>query len=87
MKDWCTWFPEYVHVFIGFLKTKKVYIGDCCKLHDYTCSTKRFYVCLVRKVGRTWANIITTGGALGCWVKQTKYMFKKAFRWLYDYSR
>ena len=68
MKDWCTWFPD---IYFG------VYIGDCCHIHDDTCSSRKFFNCLRKKVGYFSAVYITAGGALGCWVKYTSKMFRK----------
>ena len=65
MKDYCTLFPEY---WFG------TYIGDCCKGHDKDCGTHNFYKCLRRKIGRVGSLLITLGGGLGCWVKETKIM-------------
>jgi hypothetical protein len=63
-KDWCTAFPD---TYFG------KYIGDCCKEHDETCSTKKFYKCLSKKVNKISAIMITIGGALGCIFKYKKY--------------
>ena len=62
-KDYCTMFPE---------NWKGVYIGDCCKVHDETCSTVKFFLCLKGKVGLFSALLISIGGALGCMVKYQK---------------
>ena len=56
-QDYCTWFPES---WFG------IYIGDCCKGHDTTCSTKKFYACLRSKIDIVGSLIVTAGGALGC---------------------
>lgn len=66
--DYCTWFPE---------KWRGVDIRECCKLHDDTCSTRKFYLCLKDKIGRFHATYIGFGGSLGCWFKYTKYMLSK----------
>ena len=68
MKDYCTMFPEYV---------QGIYIGDCCKIHDDTCSTMKFFRCLKSKLSEFVFNIeiaflITVGGTIGCLVKYTK---------------
>jgi len=68
MKDWCTGFPETF---------KDIYIGDCCKKHDKTCSTRDFYVCLKNKIGKFHATWIAMGGSIGCWIKYTKLMIDK----------
>jgi len=68
MKDWCTWFPD---------TWRNTYIGDCCKLHDYDCSTHKFYQCLKNKIGKFHASYITLGGALGCWIKYARKMFRR----------
>lgn len=57
-KDYCTAFPEY---WFG------TYIGDCCKGHDENCSTHKFYECLLGKIDKVGALLITAGGAIGCW--------------------
>ncbi len=53
MKDHCTKFPEYWYQWTpwkyGISKLKKVYIGDCCKVHDKECDTTVFYTCLKKK--------------------------------------
>lgn len=67
-KDWCTCFPEY---WLG------KYIGDCCKLHDETLSTHKFYTCLKCKIGRFHASYIALGGAIGAMVKYPIRMFKR----------
>ena len=69
-KDYCTWFPE---------TWRGVDISGCCKIHDETCSTSRFYKCLRGKIDRVSAFIIAIGGGFGCWVLATKLMFKKLF--------
>lgn len=77
MIDWCTAIPDTI---------RGVYIGDpCCKNHDLTLSTSRFYVCLYKKFrtklskseSKLWATIITTGGAGGCWVRCPIKMFRR----------
>lgn len=68
IKDWCTCFPE---------NWRGVYIGDCCKLHDETLGTHKFYACLKNKIGWFHASYITLGGAIGAWVKYTKTMIKR----------
>lgn len=76
-KDYCTWFPEYI---------RNIYIGDCCKEHDYNVvrktvkfSTKKFYKCLREKngVGRFWATIIAFGGTVGHIVKYPIFYYKR----------
>ena len=67
-KDYCTWFPE---------RWAGVDISDCCKGHDETCSTTRFYLCLKDKVGKFHATYIAFGGSVGCWVRCTGFMFKR----------
>jgi hypothetical protein len=75
-RDYCTWFPEYWYRWVKWYKWEKIYIGDCCKTHDDTCSTSKFLKCLREKraVGNS---IITIGGALGCWAKYTSKMFRR----------
>jgi len=68
-KDYCTLFPER---WVG------VEISDCCKEHDETCSTRKFYLCLKSKIGKFHATYIAFGGSVGCWVKYTKKMTKYA---------
>jgi len=73
VQDWCSFFPEYV---------QKVYIGGCCKLHDLTLSTSRFYRCLRQKTrhlkySREWSRLIVTGGFLGAWFFHPIKMFKR----------
>ena len=65
MIDYCSWFPEYVW---------GTYIGDCCKQHDGTLSTSRFYKCLRVKINIFGAVVITIGGAIGAWIKYPKEM-------------
>jgi len=67
-KDYCTWFPE------NWFGT---YIGDCCKIHDEDCSTRKFFVCLRDKIGHSAASLVTTGGALGCWAKYFNKMWNR----------
>lgn len=68
MKDHCTFFPEN---WMG------EYIGDCCKLHDDTLSTSKFYQCLKSKIGWFHASYITAGGAVGAWVKYPMRMWER----------
>jgi len=78
-KDYCTWFPEFwlqwykTKYFIPFLR--KVYIGDCCKIHDEKCSTSAFIKCLWKKHIFV-ATLITAGGYIGC-VPQKIYSWLK----------
>ena len=78
-KDWCTASPEnWVQWYIGkyyIPMLRKVYIGDCCELHDNTCSTSKFLKCLWKKriLG---AMLITLGGYAGC-VPQKIYKWVK----------
>lgn len=74
MKDYCTLFPEYW--FVKFTSVK-VYIGACCKNHDNSCSTRKFYLCLKDKIGKFHATYIGFGGSIGCWFKYTKFMLNK----------
>lgn len=79
MKDWCTLFPEYWYIFtlVGFkLKRTRVYIGSCCKLHDETCSMRKFYRCLRKLISKTSARLITAGGTLGCYFKYPRKSYK-----------
>ena len=54
-EDFCTSFPEYWYKwdtlhFVKYLpRFKKVYIGDCCKIHDSECNTINFVKCLWKK--------------------------------------
>ncbi|QDF29002.1 hypothetical protein [Halarcobacter anaerophilus] len=57
--------------------SKGKFIGDCCKGHDKSCSTSKFFKCLKSKLGWFHASYITAGGAIGCWVKYTKKIFKR----------
>jgi len=66
--DYCTMFPE---------TWRGEDISECCKLHDVTLSTSKFYNCLKGKIGRFHAGYITLGGAVGVWVKYTKTMMKR----------
>ncbi len=68
MKDYCTWFPE---------SWRGIYIGDCCKGHDDTCSTHAFYKCLRKKIGLLGSLLIALGGSVGCWVKYTSRMWRR----------
>lgn len=68
MKDYCSFFPEY---------WRKIYIGDCCKIHDEKCGTKSFYTCLSKKLTKIEAIAIAIGGGLGCWFKQPSRMWNK----------
>ena len=69
--DYCTKFPEYWYCWVSWYKWKKTYIGDCCKIHDENCSTKKFIKCLIKKkvVGRY---LITLVASLACLVKYGK---------------
>ena len=69
-KDYCTMFPE---------KWVGVDISDCCKLHDNTCSTTKFFNCLKGKIGTFHSSYISLGGGFGCWVKYTSKMIKRLF--------
>lgn len=63
--DWCTgWWDRYLGVDISV----------CCKEHDNTLSTHRFFICLKSKIGIFHATYITIGGAIGAWVKYTNRM-------------
>ena len=64
----CTMFPN---VWLG------QDLSECCKLHDETLSTSKFYKCLKAKLGWFHASYITAGGAIGAWVKYTRRMWKK----------
>ena len=64
MIDHCTAFPDTVG---------SVYIGDCCKEHDKTCSTLDFYRCLKSKITPLMTLIVTVGGAIGCIVKYRRF--------------
>ena len=66
--DWCTCFPE---------KWMGKNISDCCKQHDETLSTHKFYTCLKNKLGWYHAWYIVAGGAIGAWLKYTKIMINK----------
>ena len=75
MKDWCTWFPES---WFSIKKKLKVYIGHCCKTHDETLSTSRFYNCLrVATIDLVSSSVISLGGFLGAWVKYPKIMWDR----------
>ena len=66
--DYCTGFPD---------KWLGQDISECCKLHDETLSTSKFYTCLKGKLGRFHATYIALGGAAGAWIKYTKRMIKR----------
>ena len=66
--DYCTMFPE---------TWRGVDISECCKLHDEECSTSKFFKCLKEKIGKFHSSYIALGGAVGCWFKYTKKMFKR----------
>lgn len=72
-KDHCTAFPE---TWVG------VDIHLCCKLHDRTCSTVKFYLSLKRrfdkagKKGWIHASYITFGGTVGCLFKYPSKLVK-----------
>ena len=71
-KDHCSFFPEYWYrwTWKGF---KRIHIGDCCKIHDEDCSTRKFLKCLWdKRVAGTF--LIALGGASGCWYKYTNKM-------------
>lgn len=66
--DYCTgWFEVYLGEDIS----------DCCKGHDETLSTRKFYECLKSKLGWYHAWYIALGGAIGAWVKYPFTMVKK----------
>lgn len=71
MKDYCTKFPEYWYCWVNFYKWEKLYIGDCCEIHDENCSTKRFIECLKKKnvVGRY---LITLVASTACLIRYGK---------------
>lgn len=72
--EWCTMFPD---------KWRGVDISDCCKLHDETCSTRKFYLCLVEKLGKIHASYIAFGGSVGCLVRYPLVMwqyYKRKYR-------
>lgn len=66
--DYCTCFPE---------EWRGQDISDCCKLHDDSFSTRKFYKCLKSKIGWFHALYITAGGAIGLWFKYTSKMIKR----------
>jgi len=73
MKDWCSYFPEYIF---------GQYIGDACRGHDGDCSTSRFYKNLVEDLKELTFNhelafIIAVGGGAGCWWFHTKLMKRR----------
>jgi len=68
--DYCTWFPE---------TWKGIDISECCKKHDETCSTGKFFRCLKEKIGKFHASYISLGGAIGCWLQYPKRMIKRIF--------
>lgn len=76
-KDYCTLFPDIWFKITWRFKIVKVYIGDCCKDHDETCSTRKFFLCLKHKIGEFFATLIAFGGSVGCWVKYTRLMINK----------
>ena len=58
-EDWCTGFYENWYTWKGF---KKIYIGDCCKIHDDECNTMNFIKCLWKK--RVVGAILIAGVAM-----------------------
>ena len=74
-EDFCTGFPEYWYQwYIGKYyvpMVRKVYIGDCCEIHDEECSTKAFIKCLKKNniVGRY---AITFVASTACLLKYGK---------------
>ena len=73
--DGCTGIPD---------KVFGVDVSDCCKAHDTTqpCGSRSFFYCLQTKLqglafGGVLALLIALGGALGCWIKYPKFMWKK----------
>lgn len=77
MKDWCTGFPEH---WVNW-KFKKIYIGDCCKIHDIAesekgCSSSGFAKCLIKKKVLGGFTIWTIA-TIACWVKYPIHMFKR----------
>ena len=71
MNDFCTLFPEYWLRWKTWYRWERVYIGDCCKIHDEQCSTKAFLKCLRKKniVGRL---TITAVASLACLIRYRK---------------
>ena len=69
--DHCTKFPEYWYKWVSWYKWRKIYIGDCCEIHDLECSTKAFIKCLKEKnvVGRY---AITLVAATACLIRYGK---------------
>jgi len=80
-KDFCTLFFE---------NYRGVYIGDCCKKHDIECgfsgsySIKKsidiFYNCLINKIDKFSAIMITAGGTIGYIVKYP-YLFIRKYKY------
>ena len=70
MKKYCSGIPDII---------KGVFIGDCCKIHDTTCSTSKFYKCVNSRLGKSLGILIASGGAVGCWFKYSKRMVKRVF--------
>lgn len=75
-KDWCSSFPEYWLAWSWKTLFKKVYIGDCCKIHDIKCSTTQFFRCLRKKRVLGGFTITVVAGA-ACWIKHTDLMVKR----------
>jgi len=74
-KDYCTLFPEswYTRICGQWIK---VDISPCCQQHDETCSMKKFFKCLERKIDVVSATLITLGGTVGCWTRHPWFTFK-----------
>ena len=66
--DYCTMFPE---------SWRGIDISECCKTHDETLSTSKFYSCLRSKLSIVESLAITAGGAIGCWVKYPRQMWSR----------
>ena len=66
-KDYCTGYFEYSYSWKG----EKIYIGDCCKIHDSECNTMNFIKCLWKKkiVGTV---LISSVAMLACLVRYFK---------------
>lgn len=82
--DHCTGFPEYWkqwYLYNGYIPSwRRVYIGDCCKIHDNDadgiekgCSSSGFAQCLWKKkiVGGILIFIVAS---VACWVRLPSYM-------------
>lgn len=72
-QDGCTGFFDTWYTW----KMEKINLGKICsEVHDTTCSSTQFFKGMWknRVIG---TSVIALAGALGCWVKFPKYMWKR----------